>query len=94
MSTDPNDLNLPFAEQSTTPIDLSDAQLSGGVVVMGAVVPAGGRMLPCVVFRFARPDGSGFWPPIVLACDRVADLEQLPKLAGDAVRAAVSRAVP
>ncbi len=87
------DLNVPFEEQDTTPLDLSDAQLSGGVVVMGAFLPApDGGTLPCLVFRYARPDGSGFWPPIGLAGDNVAHLTALPGRVTDAVRAAGSRA--
>lgn len=87
------DLNLPFEEQDETRLDLSDALLSGGVVVMGATIPDGnGRLYPAVVFRFARHDGTGFHPPVVLACDNPAHLHAMPELVDAAVHAALRRA--
>lgn len=89
MSGDLGDsLDLPYEGQDPTWLDLDAAMLSGGVVVMGAVVPVpdvGPK--PGIVFRFARPDGE-FWPPVVL----IVDPRQAQKLT-PLVRAAVETAI-
>ena len=63
------DFDLPY-ERNPEPVtlDLSNALLSGGVVVMAATIPAPGTTtpLPSLVFRFAKPDGTGFYPPVLL----------------------------
>lgn len=89
-------MNLPFEEQDLTPLDLglTTPQMSGGVVVMGAVLGEHPNTFPALVFRFARHDGTGFYPPIVLGCGDVRDLERMPDLVRDAVHAAVRRAAP
>lgn len=72
-----NSLDLPFEESPRGELHDEHVHYASGVVVMAAVVPVpevGPK--PAVVFRFANPDGTGFYPPIVL----VADDEQLAKL--------------
>jgi hypothetical protein len=59
------DMNLPFEPQEPTESH-EDFALSGGVVVMSALVPTDDGLEPVIVFRFARADGSGFMPPIAL----------------------------
>lgn len=85
--------NLPFEPGEPFSLDLSEADLSGGVFVMAASAPTeDGRTLPLVVFRFAKPDGTGFYRPIVLAPDDVAHLEALVPLVTSAVEAALKAA--
>jgi hypothetical protein len=81
------DLNLPFEPQEPTPA-LDDFALSGGVVVMSALVPTGDGLEPMIVFRFAHADGSGFMPPIALGfeADQVDDFTLL-------IRQAMERAL-
>lgn len=78
-----------------------ETMLSGGVTVGALVlgtqtnaagVPEGGDRLPAVLFRFARADGSGFHPPVILACDHLEDLAALPDLVRQAVDAAINAA--
>lgn len=70
-----------------------EALLCGGVVVQAATVPTeAGQLVPVVIFRFAKGDGSGLLPPIVLACDDRADLLALVPLVRSAVAAAVTAA--
>jgi hypothetical protein len=88
-------LNLPFEADPGEPfsLDLADADLSGGVVVMAAAAPTeDGRTVPLIVFRFAKPDGSGFYRPIVLGPDDVGDLRSLVPLVTSAVEAAIKAA--
>jgi len=82
-------LDLPFDGQD--PTELTDGfLLSGGVVVMAALVPVDGKDEPALVFRFARPDGE-FYPPVLLV---VSDeqMSGLIPLVTKAVRAAVVHA--
>lgn len=46
---------------------------------MAATVPIDGQKTPALVFRFANPDGSGFYNPMVLVChaDELRDLKPL-----------------
>ncbi|HET7386881.1 MAG TPA: hypothetical protein VFJ19_09500 [Nocardioidaceae bacterium] len=82
-----NSMDLPFENNPTgTSVPLDDALISGGVVVMAAVVPVDGGPKPALVFRFSDPHGR-FYPPMVL----VADDDQMAKttdLVSKAVRAA------
>lgn len=77
-----------------------ETMFSGGITVGALVlgtdpnaagVPEGDR-LPAVLFRFARHDGTGFHPPVILACDQVEDLAALPALVAQAVEAAIAAA--
>lgn len=89
-------LNLPYSDNGDDPVarDLSDALLSGGVVILAAAVPLadGSGTHPAIVFQFAKPDGSGFHPPIMLAPDRPDDLRALIPLVRDSVNGAISAA--
>lgn len=97
------DLGLPFEPipgggfgLPPDPETLLSGGVSVGALVLGtdpnaAGVPQGER-LPAVLFRFARPDGSGFHPPVILACDRLEDLAALPDLVRAAVDAAIAAA--
>lgn len=89
MTTDPNDLNMPFHKIQPVTLD-EHALLSGGVHVLAVNVPMpdGGKH-PAVMFRFAKPDGTGYHPPILLAPDRQADLRALPALVEQAVDYAI-----
>lgn len=91
------DLNLPFeptpGDPGSNELDLTDPLLSGGVVVMAAMIPTeDGGNLPGLVFRFAKPDGTGFHPPMLLACDEPDNLRALIPLVRDAVNGAISAA--
>lgn len=68
------------------PVDLNEAQVSGGVIVMASVIPVNeSTFLPSLIFRFAKVDGSGFWPPIVLAVENATELRELRPLINAAV---------
>ena len=82
-----DDLNLPFEPSPPTPILDRDLRLSGGVVVAAVAL---NDTLPGLLFRFAKHDGSGFHPPILVACDNVADLAALPALVEQAVTHAMA----
>lgn len=60
-------LDLPYRGQDMTTLPTEGFLLAGGVVVAGAVAPVpelGPR--PALLFRFAKPDGSGFHAPMLL----------------------------
>jgi hypothetical protein len=61
-------LDLPYEEQDVTPLTDNFA-VSGGAVVMAAVINVAGRPEPALVFRFARADDDGFFPPVLLCVD-------------------------
>lgn len=82
-----DDLNFPFEPSPPTPILDQDLLLSGGVVVAAVAL---NDTLPGLLFRFAKHDGSGFHPPILVACDNVADLAALPALVEQAVTHAMA----
>lgn len=84
-----SDLDLPFEGQEPTETDLGHGHTSGGVVILAAVMDLGeaGKM-PTLVYRFAKPDGTGFYPPISL----VIKADQAEKLV-ELTRSAVTRAV-
>lgn len=66
-----NSLDLPFEKVPTgQTVDASDALIASGLVVLAVVVPVPevGPM-PGLMFRFANPDGSGFFPPMILCVD-------------------------
>ena len=69
-------LDLPFElNPPGQHLDLANAKLSGGCIVMASVIPDKPPR-PALVFRFAAPDGR-FYAPIVLAIDPAkADAEQ------------------
>lgn len=86
------DLNLPFEAQDPTPFPDPEVIIAGGVVVMAAVTQISPtERMPGVVFRFAKPDGSGFYTPVLLASES-ADLSELPNLIAQAVATAVEGA--
>lgn len=87
-------MDLPFEAHPPVPmLDTGDTQLSAGVVVMAAHVdlPGLGR-LPALVFRFAKADGTGFYPPLMLVNDAetLAKLTPLVAAAVDTARKAAS----
>lgn len=91
------DLNLPFEAASPgTTLDLSDALLSGGVVVMSVAIPTldGQGRLPGIALRFAKADGMGFHPPILLACDNPDELDAVAPLIAEAIEKAKAAARP
>lgn len=89
-------IDLPFEPTpEPTPMHDTDASLlSGGVVVMAATAtdPAG-HAQPVLVFRFTRPDGTGFWDPMILTMppERMHDLKTLITQAVDAAVAAAEK---
>lgn len=87
-----NDLDLPFESQPNTPADVSDGHLAGGLVVIAALVdvPDRGKM-PALVYRFAIPDGSGFYPPMTLIVDE-DQMAKLAQLTASATAAAIKAA--
>lgn len=83
-----HDMNMPFEPSPRTEIpDAQQLLLSGGVVVAAVALDDN---LPGVLFRFAKHDGTGFHPPILMACDTLADLVALPALVEQAVTHAVA----
>lgn len=81
-------LNLPFEEQEPTWVT-DEYAVSGGVVVAGAVVPVpGAGNKPALLFRFAKVDGSGFWPPLLLVLEG-DQVYQVPDLVSAASKAAL-----
>lgn len=92
------ELNLPFESDPGAaggdPFHMDvEVLLSGGVVVQAVTVPTtAGGVLPALVFRFAKADGSGLLPPVLLACDDRADLMALVPLVRSAVAAALEAA--
>lgn len=85
------ELDIPWEDQE--PVDLQDDFLvCSGVVVMAATLPLPDETLqPCVVFRFALADGSGFAPPVLLALEPEG-LLRLAGQVGQATRRAVEAA--
>lgn len=77
-------MNMPY-ESTGDPIPMTEVHVSGGVTVGGVLIPVPGGTHPGVLFRFARPDGSGFMPPVLLAPDDRAALPALPALVEAAV---------
>lgn len=88
-----NGLDLPFEiGPPGQTLDLSHGHLASGCVVLAAVLPVEGLgQFPGLVFRFANPDGSGFYPPMVLVCDE-GQMAKVTGLVGDAVAAAIASA--
>jgi hypothetical protein len=90
VSDDPNSLDRPFERaQAGQTVDLTDALVSGGLVIMAIACDVQGRGLTAgLLFKFARPDGTGFYPPVALL---TADdqLRQLATLVDTASAAAV-----
>jgi hypothetical protein len=85
-------MDLPFARQTPTEINLNDAALAGGLVIMAAALPVPEQgKLPALVYRFAKPNGSGFYPPIVLVVDEDQMLKTA-QLTASAVAAAIQAA--
>ena len=87
-------LNMPFEPVGGDPFPLPDPDplLSGGVVVGSLLLTLAGGRHPGILFRFAKADGTGFHPPVVLTCDRPGDLEALPDLVRQAVDCAITGA--
>lgn len=84
-----DDLDLPFERQALTEIDLDHAHIASGVAIMAALLPVpDAGVKPALVYRFANPDGSGFYPPMVL----VTDDDQMAKL-GPLTEAAAATAI-
>ena len=70
MTDHPHELDLPFEKIPGGPvlgIDFTDAHIAGGMTLAAALIPDDdGRMVPALIYRFAKPDGSGFYPPMIL----------------------------
>lgn len=80
------DLNLPFEPVPRAELPPESVMLSGGVVVLSLVV----EDRPAIGFRFAKPDGTGFYPMVVLCPDEVAALRALPGLVEQAATHALT----
>jgi hypothetical protein len=81
-------LDVPFEEGPRgQTLDLSDAHLSGGLVVLAASVPIGDERKPALVFRFTTPHGE-FYPPMLLVLDET-QARKTPDLITNAVHAAI-----
>lgn len=87
-----NSMDVPFERNPPgQTLDLSDALLSGGVVVLAASVPVDGvGTKPGLLFRFTSPLGE-FYPPMLLVLDD-DQAGKLPALVSNAVSAARSAA--
>jgi hypothetical protein len=72
-------MNMAFEPQEPTWLE-EQMLLSGGVVVMSAVVPTPDGPKPALVFRFARADGGGFHPAVLLGLENAADVPRLREL--------------
>lgn len=85
---------MPFGPVGGDPFPLPDVDplLSGGVTVGALRLDAGGASHPGILFRFAKADGTGFHPAVILACDSVSDLAALPDLVRQAVEFAMASA--
>ena len=87
-----NDLDLPFERSPKHELDLSDAEFAGGLVIAAAAVDVDGQgKMPALVYRFAMPDGSGFYNPRVLVVDE-DQLTKLAQLTASATAAAIGAA--
>lgn len=66
-----NSLDLPFEPVPDGPVETDvEGYIAGGVVVLAGMVDVPGiGNTPCLVFKFANPDGSGFYPPVTLVAD-------------------------
>lgn len=85
------DLNLPFEAQEPVPFTDLHFHVASGVVVIASVVDVGETPMPALVFRFAKPDGSGFYTATMLISEE-GDLERLPDLIRDTVAGACNAA--
>lgn len=84
-------LDMPFEEGPPgQTVDLSDANVSGGAVVIAGVLPVGHSTMPALVFRFATPDGR-FYPPMVLVFEE-DQMGKFPDLVAQAVASALRAA--
>jgi hypothetical protein len=84
------DLNLPYEDSPPgQSIPLDGSVVACGVVIMAGTMPVPGMgQMACLIYRFANPDGSGFYPAIALvATDE--EILNAAVLTRDAGRAAV-----
>jgi hypothetical protein len=82
-------LDLPFEKQPLTAVDLDHAHMSGGLVVIAAMIPVPDMgPKPALVYRFATPEGE-FYPPMVLVVDE-DQMTKLAQLTASATAAAIS----
>lgn len=87
-----NSMDMPFARQTPTEVVLEDPAMAGGLVIVAAAVPVPERgKLPALVYRFAKPDGSGFYRPFVLMVGEDQMLKTA-QLTASAVAAAIEAA--
>lgn len=88
-----NEFDLPFLRHAVADeVELSQAATAGGVVIMAATLPVPEQGLtPALVYRFALPDGTGFYPPIVLVLDE-DQMTKTAQLTASAVAAAIQAA--
>ena len=85
------DLNLPFEPCDEVPFTDLNYLVSSGVVILDSVVDVGDTPMPALVFRFAKPDGSGFHMTTMLVAD-APDLLRLPELLHQSIDASVKAA--
>lgn len=86
-----NDLDMPFEEGPLADMEIDGVVASGLVVMAGTMpVPETGVM-PCLIYRFANPDGSGFYPPMILVVDE-DQMTKLAQLVASATAAAIKAA--
>lgn len=71
-------------------VDMSEAVVAGGVVILAAAIPHPDGQMPALIFKFARADGSGFATPVVLALHDDAMVAALPELVTSAIAAAMN----
>lgn len=85
-------LNLPYEDNpAPASLDLADALVAGGLVVMAATLPLdSGSTMPALVFRFALATGT-FMPPIVFACSP-AEMRAVLPLVTNTVKASLRAA--
>lgn len=72
-------IDLPYEPTDPVPWMGDALNPTGGVVVLASVAEVGDEKWPAIIFRFTKPDGSGFYPPFILACtdDHLAKLRPI-----------------
>jgi hypothetical protein len=89
----PNPLDSEYTELTGPQTFLDeDMAVAGGCLVYAVSVPKeGASPVAGVVYRFAKADGSGYYPPLLLVEDE-RQLDKHARLVASAVRGAIRRA--